>query len=182
MRYACEHLERVSRLVIVDIAAKVYPPYHDAEFRAMRQIAVGDLLNRKEAEGILSAEVPDWAMRQFLLTNLVRDEAKGAFKWQINLEALHASLPHIRGNSLRAGDCYSGPSLLVQGARSDFIEEGDFAVMRDWLPALEVAVLAEAGHNAHVDDRKGFLELIANFNQKACASQAEPSGLGPDVE
>ena len=35
MRYACEFPGSVEKLVIVDIAAKAYPPYHDAEFRAM---------------------------------------------------------------------------------------------------------------------------------------------------
>ena len=38
MRLACDCPERVRQLVIADIAAKVYPPYHDAEFRAMRRI------------------------------------------------------------------------------------------------------------------------------------------------
>ena len=129
----------------------------------MRRMAVGDLLNRKEAEALLSADVPNWAMRQFLLTNLVRDEATGAYKWQINLEALHASLPHIRQNSLREGDCYNGPSLLVRGGRSDFVAAGDVAAMRDWLPNLKEGVLPEAGHNVHVEDRAGFLELLLEW-------------------
>lgn len=163
MRYACEYGERVAGLAVVDIAAKAYPPYHEAEFRAMRRMAVGDLLNRKEAEALLSVDVPDWAMRQFLLTNLVRDEATGAYKWQINLEALHASLPHIRQNSLREGDCYNGPSLLVRGGRSDFVAAGDVAAMRDWLPNLKEVALPEAGHNVHVEDRVGFLELLLEW-------------------
>ncbi|MGB0183876.1 MAG: alpha/beta fold hydrolase [Opitutales bacterium] len=163
MRYACEYGERVKALAIVDIAAKAYPPYHEAEFRAMKRLAVADLLNRKEAEELLSAEVPDWALRQFLLTNLVRDEATGTFKWQINLEALHASLPHIRQNSLREEDRYPGPSLLVRGGRSNFLEDGDFERMRGWFPNLEEAVLPEAGHNVHVEDRAGFLQVLQGW-------------------
>ncbi|NCG08399.1 MAG: alpha/beta fold hydrolase [Verrucomicrobia bacterium] len=163
MRYACEHAERGAGLVVVDIAAKAYPPYHENEFRAMRRMAVGDLLNRKEAEALLSAEVPDWALRQFLLTNLVRDESTGIFKWQINLEALHASLPHVRQNSLREGDCYAGPSLLVRGGRSDFVTADDVGAMRAWLPDLKEAVLTEAGHNVHVEDRTGFLASLRGW-------------------
>ena len=163
MRYACEYPGRVQGLVVVDIAAKAYPPYHEAEFRAMRQMAVEDLLNRKEADALLSAEVPDWALRQFLLTNLVRDEATGSFKWQINLEALHASLPHIRQNSLRAEDAYAGPSLLMQGGRSDFVVSGDFEAMQAWLPNLQVVSLLEAGHNLQVEDRAGFLDCLQEW-------------------
>jgi esterase len=163
MRYACEYGERVKGLAVVDIAAKAYPPYHENEFRAMKRLAVGDLVNRKEAEELLSADVPDWALRQFLLTNLVRDEATGAFKWQINLEALHASLPHIRQNSLLEGDSYTGPSLLVRGGRSNFLEDGDFERMRTWLPHLEAVLLPDAGHNVHAEDRAGFLDCLREW-------------------
>ncbi|CAI8289942.1 MAG: Esterase YbfF [Opitutia bacterium UBA7350] len=163
MRYACEYAERVLGLVVVDISAKAYPPYHETEFRAMRRMAVGNLLNRKEAEALLSDEVPDWALRQFLLTNLMRDEATGTFKWQINLEALYASLPHIRQNSLREGDLYAGPSLLMRGGRSDFVEKGDLEAMQAWLPSLQEILLPKAGHNVHVEDRSGFLDRLQEW-------------------
>lgn len=167
MRYACEHPGRVAGLVIVDIAAKAYPPYHEAEFRAMQGMAVEELLSRKEAESLLGEAVPDWALRQFLLTNLVRDEATGAFKWQINLNALYASLPHIRQNSLREVDRFDGPSLLVRGGQSDFVKANDVGAMRAWLPNLTDAVLPRAGHNLHVDDREGFLQALSDWRGEA---------------
>lgn len=161
MRFACENPERVQKLIVVDIAAKPYPPYHAAEFRAMKSIAVGELGSRKEAEAALEPLVTDWAMRQFLLTNLMRDEATGGFRWQINLEALHASLPHIRMNSLLETDRYDGMVLLVRGGKSNFIDEGDAEDMRHWFPNLKEVTISAAGHNVHVDDRKGFLEVLA---------------------
>ena len=159
MRYSCTYSEVVERLVIVDIAAKEYPPYHDSEFRAMKRLAVTDLMSRKEAEESLSQDVPDWALRQFLLTNLVRDAATGAFKWQINLEALQASLPHIRQNSLRTEDRFEKPTLLILGGKSNFVSDLDVASLANWFPALESRTLPEAGHNVHVEDRSGFLEV-----------------------
>ena len=95
MRYACENPAVVKKLIIVDIAAKLYPPHHDNEFRAMKRIPTAELTSRKEAEELLEPMVPDWAMRQFLLTNLVRAEASGGFKWQVNLETLQASLTPV---------------------------------------------------------------------------------------
>jgi len=163
MRYACEDPEAVRKLIIVDIAAKAYPPYHDREFRAMKSIAVGELGNRKEAEAALEPMVADWAMRQFLLTNLVRDEATGAFRWQANVEALHASLPHIRQNPLLETDRFQGPTLLVRGTKSDFIEEGDADEMRHWFPHLQEATIPKAGHNVHVENRAGFLALLGEW-------------------
>ncbi|MFU8848036.1 MAG: alpha/beta fold hydrolase [Opitutales bacterium] len=163
MRFACENPHLVQKLVIVDIAAKAYPPYHDQEFRAMKSIAVGELASRKEAEAALEPRVADWAMRQFLLTNLVRDEATGVFRWQANIEALHASLPHIRQNSLLETDRYPGPTLLIRGAKSDFIEDGDADEMLHWFPKLHEAMVAKAGHNVHVENRKGFLGVLDDW-------------------
>lgn len=163
MRYACQNPEVVKQLIIVDIAAKAYPPYHDNEFRAMKRIPVNELTNRKEAEELLEPMVPNWAMRQFLLTNLVRDEATRAFKWQANIEALHASLPHIRQNSLLETDRYDGPCLLLRGANSDFIDGEDAEDMRHWFPHLQEAIVPRAGHNVHVENRKGFLEVLEEW-------------------
>ena len=67
--------------------------------------------------------VPDWALRQFLLTNLVRDKVTGGFRWQVNLEALHASF--IRQNSLLETDRYTGPVLLLRSGKSTFIDDRD---------------------------------------------------------
>lgn len=166
MRYACQNPDVVKKLIIVDIAAKAYPPYHDNEFRAMKRLPAGELASRKEAEELLERMVPNWAMRQFLLTNLVRDEATGAFKWQINLESLHASLPHIRQNSLLDTDRYHGPVLLVRGANSGFIEDGDAEEMRHWFSHLREGVVPSAGHNVHVENRVGFLAAIEEWLQE----------------
>ena len=128
----------------------------------MKSVAVGELANRKEAEAALEPLVGNWAMRQFLLTNLVRDDSTGAFKWQVNLEALHASLPHIRHNSLLETDRYNGPTLLVRGGKSDFIDDRDSLEMMHWFPLLLEVSVPNAGHNVHVEDRKGFLLYSMN--------------------
>ncbi|NBB80094.1 MAG: alpha/beta fold hydrolase [Verrucomicrobia bacterium] len=160
MRYACQNPDAVRKLVIVDIAAKAYPPYHDNEFRAMKRIPVAELTSRREADELLEPMVPGWAMRQFLLTNLVRDDAGRGFRWQINLEVLHASLPHIRQNSLLETDRYVGPCLLVRGANSNFVDDEDAGEMRHWFPHLREEIVPGAGHNVHVENRKGFLDVL----------------------
>lgn len=160
MRYACENPAVVKKLIIVDIAAKLYPPYHDNEFRAMKRIPTAELTSRKEAEELLEPMVEDWAMRQFLLTNLVRAEASDGFKWQVNLEALYASLPHIRQNSLLETDRYDQPVLLVRGANSDFIDDNDAEKMRCWFSHLREEIVPSAGHNVHVENREDFLKAL----------------------
>jgi len=158
MKFACEYTKRVQGLVIVDIAAKVYPPHHDAEFRAMKRIPNGSLESRREAEELLKPLISDWAMRQFILTNLVRGEL--GLQWQINLEVLHAGLQVLRQNPLSEKDIFEGSSLLISGGKSDFIKTGDVDLMRSWFPDIKQITLSKAGHNVHVDDRKGFLNAL----------------------
>ena len=160
MRFACEYSHMVEKLVIVDIAAKTYPPHHEAEFLAMKSIHVDRLASRAEAEQFLESLVPNWAMRRFLLTNLVRDPIAGTFKWQINLEYLHSSLSCICRNPLRETDRYEGPVLLMRGGASNFIEDEDVREMIHYFPRLFEMVIPEVGHNVHAEDRRGFLEIL----------------------
>ena len=158
MKFACEHAALVKQLIIVDIAAKMYPPYHDQEFRAMKRVPAGALENRREAEELLKPLIPEWGMRQFIMTNLVRGEF--GLQWQCNLEVLHASLQVLRQNSLSGADRYPGPALLIAGGKSTFIQEGDAEAMKQWLPQLKLVSLPKAGHNVHVEDRSGFLDAL----------------------
>jgi esterase len=158
MKLACDSPKLIRKLVVVDIATKAYPPFYDKEFRAMKRVPPGALDSRKEAEQMLKPLVPDWGMRQFLLTNLQR--AEFGFKWQVNLEVLHASLQIIRQNSLQASDRFSGPTLLLAGGQSDFVADGDIADMRQVFSKFQAITLPQAGHNVHVEDRKGFLAAL----------------------
>ena len=163
MRFACEYPDLVERLVIVDIAAKTYLSLNDAEFRAMLSIDVSELSSRKQAEELLEPQVPEWAMRQFLLTNLVRDQQAGSYRWQINLQALHTSLPNLREDSLLEGHRFEKPVLLLRAGKSNFIEDTDIAVMQSRFTLLEVVTIPNAGHNVHVDDRPAFISALQRW-------------------
>lgn len=161
MKFACSHPEQVRKLIILDIAAKAYPPHYDAEFRAMKRILPGAVENRREAEELLKPLIKDREMRQFLMMNLVRGEF--GLEWKINLEALHASLPVLRQSPLSGKDRFQKPCLLITGGKADFVKGGDIGDMRTWFPNLKHHALPEAGHNVHIDDRKGFLDVILEW-------------------
>ena len=51
MRLACQHPDRVNRLVVVDIAPRDYPAHADrAEFSAMHALPLDHLKTRGDAE------------------------------------------------------------------------------------------------------------------------------------
>lgn len=159
MRLACAHPDRVARLTVVDIAPRAYPGRLRVEFEAMRALDLAALRSRKDADAALSALVPDWALRQFLLTNLGQDDA-GAWRWKVNREALERALPELVGDSLTPGATYAGPARLIRGGRSDYVRDEDLATWSARFPAGDVVTLPESGHNPHFDARSGFLEAV----------------------
>jgi esterase len=160
MLLACRHPERVTRLIVVDIAPKAYAlPAHHEEFTAMNELDLGRLASRADAERQFEMRVPKWAMRKFLVTNLERDEG-GRWRWQINLPALTRSLPEIEKNPLAPGDRYAGPTLFILGGKSRFVEAQDHEKICQYFPAARIETIAEAGHNPHMDERKIFVRTV----------------------
>jgi pimeloyl-ACP methyl ester carboxylesterase len=160
MLLACRHPERVARLIVADIAPKDYVwVAHRVNFAAMNELDLASLHSRAEAELRLEARVPNWALRKFLATNLERTD-DGAWRWTISLPAITAALSALEKNSLADGDRYDGPALFIAGGKSDYVGEEDQAAIRAHFPAARVAVIAESGHNPHMETREKFVALV----------------------
>ncbi|MFT7232560.1 MAG: esterase, partial [Cyclobacteriaceae bacterium] len=87
MNFAVKYPEKVDKLIIVDIGPKQYPPHHENIFDGFKSIELSKIASRKEADEQLSAAIPDFGVRLFILKNLTRDDA-GNFIWKINLGSL----------------------------------------------------------------------------------------------
>ena len=162
MLLACRHPQRVTRLIVVDIAPKDYFwAGHRAEFAAMNELDLASLQSRAEAELRFEARVDDWAMRKFIATNLERmpDGASG-WRWVINLPVVTESLPDLERNSIDPGDRFSGPILFIVGGRSRYVSATDHALIVGHFPAARVDTISDSGHNPHMDARAAFVALI----------------------
>lgn len=165
MRYACDNPKRVSALIVVDISPVDHKPYHAVELAALKDLPLPAIGTRKEADELLSKAVPDWAMRQFLLTNL-RRSADG-WQWQVNLEALTGHLADLARSPLSSGDSYLGPTLFVRGGQSDFVPDEDIPQAREYFPNSQWQTIPQAGHNVHVEARPDFARMVTAFLQEA---------------
>ena len=160
MRLACRHATRVDQLIVVDIAPKEYPGMAQrAELAAMNELRLDGLHSRAEAELRFEARVGDWAMRKFLASNLERD-AGGQWRWALDLPALTQALPELVQSPLRPDDRFEGPAHFILCGRSGFVQPGDHAVIRRHFPRAVLSVLADCGHNPHLEARDAFVALV----------------------
>jgi pimeloyl-ACP methyl ester carboxylesterase len=163
MLLACRHPEKVGRLVVVDIASKNYQwAEHRSEFAAMNELELAGLSSRGEAEQRFESRVPDLGLRKFLVTNIERD-GNGPWRWVINLPVLTGALPAMERDSLVAGDRFAGPALFLAGGRSRYVLPADHARIQSHFPAARIEVIAEAGHNPHLDRRDEFVRRVVEF-------------------
>ena len=163
MKISCRYPDKVDKLVVVDIAPKTYPGSHDNDYEAMRGLDLGSLKSRKEADEILESKIPDWAKRQFLLTNLRRNEEGVGFRWSVNLAALEANQREIESSPLVDGDEFDGPTLFVLGGRSRYTNDEDIPVIREIFSDCRFVTIDESGHNPHIDAREAFVSHVASF-------------------
>lgn len=160
MLLACRQPERVSRLVVVDIAPKNYFwPGHRANFAAMNELNLADLRSRGDAELRFEARVPNWGTRKFLATNLERTP-EGGWTWLINLPALTAALPLLEANPLQPDDHYSGPTRFIVGGKSNYLEAEDQVTVRNHFPLADLRTIEGAGHNPHLEARAEFVAAV----------------------
>ena len=158
MQLALAHPDRVTRLLIADIAPVPYPPRNGVVAAAMLALPLEAGLTRAMADAALAAGVPDPAVRQFLLSNL----RFGAVPtWRIGLAEIAAALPAIEG---WAGEGrYDGPTLVLRGERSDFIQPEHRAIFRSLFPAARFTTLRNAGHWLHADAPDAFVATFDAF-------------------
>ena len=162
MRAALEAPERVSALVVVDIAPVPVGKDHVPFIRAMQSIDLDRVSRREAASEMLADAVPDPGLRQFLLQNLERDN--GGYRWRLNLPALAANMSALHDFPVDSGNNrYDGPALFVRGEQSDYVPERHFDLIRDFFPAAEIRTVAGAGHWLHAEKPQAFAEAVTPF-------------------
>ena len=98
MELALQNPDRVTGLVVMDVAPVAYDSRHDNVFQGLLSVPVEEIQSRARADEALKVSIADAAVRGFLLKNLVK-EGEG-FRWRMNLQGLHRGYRQlIAGNS-----------------------------------------------------------------------------------
>lgn len=166
--------ERVSALILVDVAINVRPDGAKRITDFMHR-HVNGFKTLEEAARAISAYRPDQPRRKDLSglrKNLrIRD---GQFFWHWDPAMLKRpsadGAPVMPKEELQeAAKNVVVPTLLVRGLRSDVIDEGSEDALREFLPHLEATSVKDAGHMVVGDNNAVFEERIIDFLKRVQA-------------
>jgi pimeloyl-ACP methyl ester carboxylesterase len=154
MMLALLHPRSVSALVVADIAPIAYSHRNRVVTDAMRAIALTPGLTRADADAALRTAVPEPAVRNFLLQNLVLSPMPA---WQIGLAEIAAALHELEAWPYHdAALTYDGPTRFIIGAHSDFVLPEHHSHIKRLFPSAQVVTIPDAGHWLHADQPEAF--------------------------
>jgi pimeloyl-ACP methyl ester carboxylesterase len=153
--------DSVRRLVVADIAPLAYRHRNLALARTLLDLPLPPGLTRGDADRALRDEVPDPAVRGFLLQNLATGAAPA---WRIGLAEIAEGIADIEGFPV-IGDttAYRGPSLFVRGATSGYVKDEAIPVISALFPGARLETIADAGHWLHADQPEAFGICVQDF-------------------
>lgn len=161
MKFALKNPSKVDKLIVVDIAPKYYPVHHDKIIDALCDLDIGKFEKREELDQELAESISNFAVRQFLLKNVVRDN-KNRLKWRINLPVIKKNLEKV-GEEIKGPGVFEKSTLFIAGALSNYIDVEDEPAIKNLFPKATFAYFKNAGHWIHADAPDTFFDLVTSF-------------------
>lgn len=152
--------ELLSKLIVVDMGTKKYPPHHQVIFDALSAVDLTIVKSRKEAEEIISSHFNDQGVIQFLLKNLYWI-SEGQLAWRMNLPVLIEKIDSIL-EEVPQRVCEI-PTLFIRGGKSNYILDEDWNTIKEIFPESELKTIDKAGHWVHAEAPKEFYGLVMGF-------------------
>jgi esterase len=161
MWMACENPNRISKLLVADMAPRFYAPHHEGVIAAIHAADPAIITSRKEAEKFLRESLHDEGTIQFLLKNLYWNENE-KLDWRFNLNGIEKNLSNI-GIALPEHFRFSGRTLFLRGEKSGYITETDKTDILKHFPSAEIKTVPDAGHWIHAENPSGFMNAALEF-------------------
>jgi esterase len=163
MNFALAHPDKISKLIVVDIAPRAYNLEHYTIVEGLKAIPIDQLTSRNEADDILSQHITEPDVRQFLLKNLQR-KSTGGFSWKINLPVIADKLPNV-GLDLQFQGQLKKPTLFIRGARSKYVRDEDWKRVTEIFPRAELETM-DTGHWVQAEKPQEFADVVMKWLSK----------------
>jgi esterase len=168
------HPDRVSGLVVLDIAPVRYDPTSDPSWKAVGDIVsvlasidVVPGMSRSQADQLLRSAIPDPGLRAFCLTNL--DPKAG--RWKVPLRAIASNLgrladfdvPSSSPSQQQHQHQYVGDAFFIHGGQSRFVRSSHMSAIASYFPNHLLTTVRGAGHWIHAEAPDDTTALLKKF-------------------
>jgi len=161
MQFAALYPQRLRSACVLDIAPADYGHGHKDIFTAVNALQLEQHKTRKEIDAQLSRFIAELSVRQFLLTNLRRNENKDYY-WKIDFAALERNY-HYFAEAPKLANKYDGPVLVIRGAESDYVLSDHEAAFRLRFSNCQFKSVEGVGHWLHAEKPELVNALIGRF-------------------
>ncbi len=152
--------ERITKLIVADIAPVKYPSRHQQIIKGLQSLDLTVINNRKEAETHLAHYVQEQGVRQFLLRNLAVVDGKLSFK--CHLDNIVQAYPEIL-QALPNEQQFLGETLFIKGGNSDYILAQHRSAIAKVLPNSKAKIIQGTGHWLHAEKPAIFNKVCLDF-------------------
>ena len=160
MTTALQYPDLVEKLVVIDIAPRAYPPFHDLILEALRSLDLSTFTFRQSIDQALSSKIRELPVRQFLMKNLARND-DGTFRWKMNLPVISSNYGEIM-KAVHSTTPFIKPTLFVRSVKSSYIGEQDKPEIQRLFPFSSI-VNFETGHWVHAEAPEQLTSIVRNF-------------------
>ena len=150
----------IDKLIIVDIAPRLYPPHHSDILQALTKLPIHEIKTRSDAEKRLRDSIPDAGVRGFLLKSLTKTAS--GYQWRFDLKGIRASYDAIRQAPTFANPV-AIPTLFIKGGKSDYLGAADELPIRTHFKNPHFKEIGGAGHWVHAEKPALFSRICLEF-------------------
>ena len=160
MRFALENPDYLSKLIVVDISLRQYPPrdYHLKVINAMKKVDFSKIERRQDVEVILANDIESPRIRQFVMKNLYRKEEK-EFAWRMCLDCIANNLDEMF-DGIEPEHPLDKPTLVVRGGASDYVLDSDLPPLINAFPQVNIKTIEKATHWVHAEAPEQFFKYV----------------------
>ncbi|ODH49614.1 hypothetical protein GX48_04267 [Paracoccidioides brasiliensis] len=159
----------ISSLISVDnapVSAKLSSQFVNY-VKAMQEIERAGVTKQSEADKILERYEESLPIRQFLLTNLIRNPTSHILKFRLPLSTLASSLDELASFPYNPATApadlkFEGPALFIRGTRSGYVKDSMLPAIDRFFPRYQI-VDVEAGHWVISENGVGFKDAVTEF-------------------
>ena len=160
MHVAQTNAKLLSKLVVVDMGIKQYPPHHQHILQGIHSVQLEGVNSRAEADKQLTEFIDSEGVKQFLLKNLYWKE-KGKLAWRMNVSVLENSMNEIL-SALPEKEVFT-PTAFIRGELSNYVLDDDVSEIENYFPDSQFITIPEAGHWVHAEKPEEFVDAVLGF-------------------